>query len=63
MAAQTGKACAVSIQRAGAPQAARSSEKPASQNNHPNLPMPCRHLQLQVNVLVFNVPEGQVREA
>ena len=48
MAARTSKASTVSIHRAEAHQAARSSEKPASQNSHPNLPTSCRRLQLQV---------------
>ncbi len=48
LAAHTSKASAVSIHRTGAPEAARSSEKHASQNSHPNLPTSCQHSQLQV---------------
>lgn len=48
MAAQMSKASAVSIHQAGAPEAARSSEKRVSQNSHPNLPASCQRSQLQV---------------
>ena len=46
--AQMSKASAAGIHRVGAHQAARSSEKPTSQNSHPNLPTSCSRLQLQV---------------
>ncbi|KAL0051801.1 hypothetical protein WJX82_002421 [Trebouxia sp. C0006] len=45
-AAQRSKASAVSIHQAGAHQATRGCEKPASQNSHPNLPASCQHVQL-----------------
>ncbi|KAL0028573.1 hypothetical protein WJX79_002757 [Trebouxia sp. C0005] len=46
--AQMSKASAAGIHRVGAHQAARSSEKPTSQNSHPNLPTSCSRLQLQL---------------
>ncbi|DBA87674.1 hypothetical protein WJX77_005250 [Trebouxia sp. C0004] len=47
-AAHMSKGSAVSILGTGAHQAARNSEKPGSQNSHPNLPTSCRRLQLQM---------------